>query len=80
MATWDFRCAMSLHMSLQVSFAFKTAAALSTQVVPHFIVTLSVYLKSALGEECLATNMTHMAPLACLPKVCVNVLFVIVKT
>ena len=80
MATWDFRCAMSFHMSLQVSLALETAATLSTQVVPHFIVTLSVYLKPALGEKCFATNMTHMAPLTSLPKICVNILFVIVKT
>ena len=80
MATWDFGCSMSLHVSLQVCLALKTAATLGAQVVSYFIVTLCVYLQSALAVKSLATKITHMCAFTHLPKVCVNIFLVIGKT
>ena len=80
MAARNLRRSMSLHVFLQAICALETVATLCAQVVPHFIVTLCVHLKSVCAEKCLTTYMTHMAPLTSLPKVCVNILFVIVKT
>ena len=80
MATRNLRRSMSLQVLVQAICALETIAAMCAQVVPQFIVTVCVNLKSVCGEVCLTTYMTHIAPLTSLPKVCVNILFVIVKT
>lgn len=53
MVAGDFRRAVSLHVSFQVSLALEPAAALGAQVIPHLFVTLSVHLQPALAEKCL---------------------------
>ena len=80
MTARNLRRVMSLHVFLQASCALETVATLCAQVVPQFIVTLCVHLKSVCGETCLTTYMTHMALLKPLPKFCVNILVVIEKT